>query len=48
VLTANAPARRFYERQGFEPDGAKRVLDFDGTPIEEIRYQRTAGRAQAE
>jgi len=42
VLTANAPARRFYERQAFQPDGAARVLDFDGTPIEEIRYRRTA------
>lgn len=40
VLTANAPARRFYERAGFRPDGAARMLDFDGTPIEEIRYRR--------
>jgi len=40
VLTANAPARRFYERAGFRPDGAVRTLDFDGTPIEEIRYRR--------
>jgi L-amino acid N-acyltransferase YncA len=42
VLTANAPARRFYERQGFVQDGAARMLDFDGTPIEEIRYRRPA------
>ncbi|MBI2762750.1 MAG: GNAT family N-acetyltransferase [Chloroflexi bacterium] len=41
VLTANGPARRFYERHGFVPDGAARMLDFDGTPIEEIRYRRT-------
>jgi GNAT superfamily N-acetyltransferase len=40
VLTANGPARRFYERQGFQQDGGARTLDFDGTPIEEIRYRR--------
>ena len=41
VLTANARARRFYEREGFALDGAVRMLDFDGTPIEEIRYRRS-------
>lgn len=40
VLTANGPARRFYERAGFRADGAVRTLDFDGTPVEEIRYRR--------
>ncbi|HEX5589041.1 MAG TPA: GNAT family N-acetyltransferase [Candidatus Limnocylindrales bacterium] len=40
VLTANVGARRFYERAGFGPDGTARMLDFDGTPIEEIRYRR--------
>lgn len=40
VLTANVPARRFYERAGFRLDGAARILDFDGTPVEEIRYRR--------
>jgi len=44
VLTANAPARRFYERAGFRADGAARTLDFDGTPIEEIRYRRAESR----
>lgn len=43
VLTANAPARRFYERHGFARDGAAQMLDFGGTPIEEIRYRRVAG-----
>jgi GNAT superfamily N-acetyltransferase len=43
VLTANAGARRFYERAGFFPDGAARMLEFDGTPIEEIRYRRSIG-----
>lgn len=40
VLTANGPARRFNERAGFRPDGGVRVLDFDGMPVEEIRYRR--------
>lgn len=40
VLTDNDRARRFYVRSGFEPDGAVRMLDFDGIAIEEIRYRR--------
>lgn len=40
VLTDNRPARRFYEHLGFAADGASRMLDFDGTPVEEIRYRR--------
>lgn len=44
VLTANGSARRFYERAGFRPDGAVRSLDFDGAPIEEIRYRRAESR----
>lgn len=39
VLTDNARARRFYERCGWVADGSARFLDFDGTPIEEIRYR---------
>jgi RimJ/RimL family protein N-acetyltransferase len=39
VLTDNARARRFYEAAGWRPDGTVRILDFDGTPIEEIRYR---------
>ena len=39
VLTANERGRRFYERHGWRGDGATRVLDFDGTPIEEMRYR---------
>lgn len=45
VLTANEPARRFYARAGFESDGAARDIDFDGTPIEEVRYRRSTIRA---
>lgn len=39
VLTLNESGRGFYERQGWRPDGATRMLDFDGTPIEEMRYR---------
>jgi GNAT superfamily N-acetyltransferase len=39
VLEDNARARRFYERAGFAPDGARHVLDdLDG--VTEIRYRR--------
>ena len=43
VLTDNERARRFYEAAGWHADGAARMLDFDGTQIEEIRYRRTGG-----
>ncbi|MEO8462373.1 MAG: GNAT family N-acetyltransferase [Chloroflexota bacterium] len=41
VFTDNHPARRFYERHGFALDGQARMLDFDGQPIEEVRYRRS-------
>ena len=42
VLEANARARRFYQRAGFAPDGARHVLDdLDG--VTEIRYRRALG-----
>jgi GNAT superfamily N-acetyltransferase len=44
VLERNARARRFYERAGFRPDGARHVLDGLGGVIE-IRYRRELGRA---
>lgn len=40
TLEGNAPARRFYERRGFVTDGAQKVFDVPGQPIE-IRYRRT-------
>jgi GNAT superfamily N-acetyltransferase len=43
VLTANARGRRFYGAAGWRSDGTNRMLDFDGTPIEEIRYVLDAG-----
>jgi ribosomal protein S18 acetylase RimI-like enzyme len=39
VLAANDRARRFYERHGWRSDGEKNLLDVDGTPVEEIRYE---------
>lgn len=38
VIEANARGRRFYERAGWRPDGARHEIDFDGTPVDEIRY----------
>lgn len=39
VIEANARGRRFYERWGLRPDGARHEIDFDGTPVDEIRYR---------
>lgn len=40
VLKENAPARRFYERAGFRPDGAEEDFDVDGVAVPEVRYAR--------
>ncbi|MGD1223628.1 N-acetyltransferase family protein [Streptomyces krungchingensis] len=40
VLKENAPARRFYERSGFGPDGAEEPFEVDGVAIPEVRYAR--------
>jgi ribosomal protein S18 acetylase RimI-like enzyme len=39
VLTANAVARSFYEQAGWRATGETNLLDFDGTPVEELRYE---------
>jgi GNAT superfamily N-acetyltransferase len=39
VLEANARARRFYQRAGFAPDGARHELE-DLAGVTEIRYRR--------
>lgn len=41
VLRGNTRARRFYERDGWLPDGARRTRVYGGTPVEEARYRRT-------
>ena len=40
VLEANARARRFYTRRGWEPDGAVRDGVLGGTATHEVRYRR--------
>jgi GNAT superfamily N-acetyltransferase len=43
VLSANDRARRFYEDGGWRADGRAQMLDFDGTPVEEVRYRLPLG-----
>ncbi|MFF7067101.1 GNAT family N-acetyltransferase [Streptomyces pseudovenezuelae] len=43
VLKGNSRARRFYERAGFEADGAEEPFEADGVPVPEVRYARTLG-----
>ncbi len=40
VAEANARARRFYEREGWLPDGATKTDTIGGAPIVELRYRR--------
>lgn len=40
VLTSNARARRFYEIDGWAPDGASQVGHFAGGSATELRYHR--------
>ena len=40
VIEANTRGRRFYERNGWRPDGARHPIDFDGVLVDEIRYRR--------
>lgn len=44
VLTANAPARAFYEARGWVPEGTERGIDVGGDVVAELRYRRS-GRA---
>jgi len=39
VLSSNAPARAFYEREGFRHDGAEKVDALFGAPLHEVRYR---------
>ncbi|MGW1845309.1 N-acetyltransferase family protein [Streptomyces sp. NPDC001966] len=47
VLKENAPARRFYERAGFCPDGAEESFKADGVLVPEVRYLRELGTPAA-
>jgi GNAT superfamily N-acetyltransferase len=40
VLATNERARRFYERAGWQADGAERVEDWNGLLLHEVRYAR--------
>jgi ribosomal protein S18 acetylase RimI-like enzyme len=40
VLEENARARRFYERSGFRPDGAREPFEVAGVEVPEVRYVR--------
>ncbi|NBM20547.1 GNAT family N-acetyltransferase, partial [Streptomyces sp. GC420] len=44
VLEGNARARRFYERSGFGPDGAREPFAAGGVTVPEVRYVRVSGR----
>ncbi|MFE9763813.1 GNAT family N-acetyltransferase [Streptomyces sp. NPDC005808] len=46
VLKENTPARRFYERAGFTPDGAEEPFDADGVAVPEVRYLRALTGAE--
>jgi GNAT superfamily N-acetyltransferase len=39
VLEDNPRARRFYEREGWEPDGGRKEDDFLGVRVAEVRYR---------
>ena len=39
VIEANVRGRRFYEREGWQLDGARQPIDFDGVLVDEIRYR---------
>jgi GNAT superfamily N-acetyltransferase len=41
VLDENVRARRFYERDGWRFDGARRTRTYGNAPVEEVRYRRT-------
>ncbi len=40
VLKDNTPARRFYERAGFRPDGAQEPFEVHGVQVPEVRCVR--------
>jgi GNAT superfamily N-acetyltransferase len=40
VLRSNSRARRFYEAAGWAPDGAEKIEERPGLPLDEVRYGR--------
>ncbi len=47
VLEGNARARRFYERAGWTPDGARKAVEIDGMPVAQVRYRKATTGASA-
>jgi GNAT superfamily N-acetyltransferase len=45
VLEDNPRARRFYEREGWEADGARKTDTFLGVEVSEVRYRLSGGGA---
>jgi GNAT superfamily N-acetyltransferase len=43
VLQGNARARRFYEQDGWQPDGSQRTESYGDQPADEVRYRRHLG-----
>jgi len=41
VLDGNVRARRFYERDGWRFDGARRTSTYSNVPVQQVRYRRT-------
>lgn len=48
VLEENHQARRFYERQGWQPDGGRTDLQLAGALLQELRYSRPAPQVAME
>jgi GNAT superfamily N-acetyltransferase len=43
VLAGNQRAMRFYERDGWRPDGGRRLEEVHGITVDEVRYRRILG-----
>ena len=48
TLETNAGARRFYERVGWQADGAAKLDHLDGFDLHEVRYRRALGDLSVE
>ncbi len=44
VLSANPRARRFYERNGWNSDGSRKIVNLRGTELEAVRYATVPSR----
>lgn len=45
VVEQNPRARRFYEREGWHPDGLRRTETIGGADVAEVRYERELQRS---